>query len=82
MWWKDRQAANDFVGPPARATLLYNSKVWSYDVNGLLLNFIMTSPRMDRRAGDESLYINHADLHDPSKKPGVPDWGAIRCTAG
>jgi lipopolysaccharide export system protein LptC len=72
-WVEGPPAANDFVGPPVSDYELYTSKVWSYDVNGLL-NFIMTSPRMNRRAGDESLYINAPEFTIISKNPGVPNW--------
>ena len=72
-WVAGPPAVNDFVGPPTSDYELYTSKVWSYDVNGLL-NFIMTSPRMNRRAGDESLYINAPEFTIISKNPGVPNW--------
>jgi lipopolysaccharide export system protein LptC len=72
-WVAGAPATNDFVGPPVSDYVLYTSKVWSYDVDGLL-NFTMTAPRMDRRAGDESLYINAPNFDIKAKKPGVPDW--------
>ncbi|QRN55952.1 LPS export ABC transporter periplasmic protein LptC [Dyella caseinilytica] len=72
-WVVGAPEANDFIGPPISDYVLYTSKVWSYDVTGLL-NFTMTSPRMDRRAGDESMYINAPVFDIKSKKPGVPDW--------
>ncbi|MBE1158817.1 LPS export ABC transporter periplasmic protein LptC [Dyella acidiphila] len=72
-WVVGAPEVNDFVGPPISDYLLYDSKVWSYDVDGLL-SFTMTAPRMDRRAGDESLYINTPVFDITSKKPGVPDW--------
>jgi lipopolysaccharide export system protein LptC len=72
-WVVGAPEVNDFVGPPISDYVLYTSKVWSYDVTGLL-NFTMTAPRMDRRAGDESMYINTPVFDIKSKKPGVPDW--------
>lgn len=72
-WVEGGAPVNDFVGPPISDYVLYNSKVWSYDVTGLL-NFTMISPRMDRRASDESLYINSPVFDIRAKKPGVPDW--------
>ena len=72
-WVAGPPAVNDFVGPPVSDYELYTSKVWSYDVNGVL-NFIMVSPRMNRRAGDESLYINQPEFTVLAKKPGVPNW--------
>ena len=72
-WVEGTTPINDFVGPPISDYVLYNSKVWSYDVDGLL-NFTMTAPRMDRRTSDESLYINAPVFDITAKKPGVPDW--------
>ncbi|RDS82433.1 LPS export ABC transporter periplasmic protein LptC [Dyella psychrodurans] len=72
-WVAGTTPVNDFVGPPIADYVLYNSTVWSYDVNGLL-SFTMSAPRMDRRAGDESMYINTPVFDIKSKKPGVPDW--------
>jgi lipopolysaccharide export system protein LptC len=72
-WVVGAPEVNDFVGPPISDYVLYTSKVWSYDVDGLL-SFTMTAPRMDRRSGDESMYINDPVFDIAAKKPGVPDW--------
>lgn len=72
-WVVGAPPTNEFVGPPISDYVLYNSTVWSYDVDGLL-SFTMTAPRMDRRGGDESLYINAPVFQIAAKKPGVPDW--------
>ena len=72
-WVVGAPPANDFIGPPIADYVLYNSSVWSYDTDGLL-SFTMTAPRMDRRGGDDSLYINKPVFEIASKKPGVPDW--------
>lgn len=72
-WVVGAPPTNDFVGPPIADYVLYNAKVWSYDVDGLL-SFTMKAPRMDRRTGDESLYINAPVFQIMSKRPGVPDW--------
>jgi lipopolysaccharide export system protein LptC len=72
-WVAGSTPVNDFVGPPISDYVLYDSIVWSYDVNGLL-SFTMRSPRMDRRAGDESMYINAPVFDIKAKKPDVPDW--------
>ncbi|WP_233843426.1 LPS export ABC transporter periplasmic protein LptC [Dyella sp. 2HG41-7] len=72
-WVVGAPPVNDFVGPPISDYVLYNSKVWSYDIDGLL-SINMTSPRIDRRAGDESLYLNSPVFELISKKPGVPNW--------
>ena len=72
-WVVGAPAANDFIGPPISDYVLYTAKVWSYDVTGGL-NFTMTSPRMDRRDGDESMYINTPVFDITAKNVGVPDW--------
>jgi len=72
-WVVGAPPVNEFVGPPIADYVLYNSTVWSYGVDGLL-SFTMTAPRMDRRGGDESLYINAPVFEIASKKPGVPSW--------
>lgn len=72
-WVVGAPPVNDFVGPPISDYVLYNSKVWSYDIDGLL-SLSMTAPRIDRRAGDESLYLNSPVFELMAKKPGVPNW--------
>jgi len=72
-WVAGTTPINEFVGPPISDYVLYDSTVWSYDVDGML-NFTMSAPRMDRRASDESLYINAPVFDIKAKKPGVPDW--------
>jgi lipopolysaccharide export system protein LptC len=72
-WVEGGAPVNDFIGPPISDYVLYTAKVWSYDVNGLL-SFTLTAPRMDRRASDESMYINSPVFDITSKNAGVPDW--------
>ena len=75
MWWLSPQAAtHDFVGPPRSGYILHNFKMWSYGVDGLP-SFSMTSPQLDRRDDDDTLYIITPNFVIPSKQPGViPDW--------
>ncbi|MGC1547717.1 MAG: LPS export ABC transporter periplasmic protein LptC [Rhodanobacter sp.] len=73
-WWvAPSPKVSDFVGPPRSGYTLTNFKMWSYDVDGLP-SFRMTAPHLERREGDESLYINTPKFDMPSKQPGVPDW--------
>jgi lipopolysaccharide export system protein LptC len=72
-WVVGAPPVNEFIGPPIADYVLYNSTVWSYDVDGQL-SFTMTAPRMDRRGGDDSLYINAPVFEITAKKPGVPNW--------
>ena len=74
LWWIEPAAkTNDFVGPPRSGYTLTNFKLWSYNPEGQIA-FRMHAPHLERREGDESLYINSPDFDLASKKPGVPDW--------
>ncbi len=74
LWWMGpAPKQNDFVGPPRSGYTLSNFKMWSYDPQGQLA-FRMHAPQLERREGDESLYIDSPVFELASKKPGVPDW--------
>ena len=74
MWWvAPTPKASDFVGPPRSGYTLANFHMWSYDQQGHP-SFSMASPRLDRREGDDSLYITTPQFTLAAKKPGVPDW--------
>ncbi|TBR37133.1 MULTISPECIES: LPS export ABC transporter periplasmic protein LptC [Dyella] len=73
-WWiAPEPKANEFVGPPRSGYSLINFKGFVYDQEGLP-SFRVYGPRLDRREGDESLYIDQPRFELPSKKPGVPAW--------
>ncbi|MEY2168121.1 MULTISPECIES: LPS export ABC transporter periplasmic protein LptC [unclassified Rhodanobacter] len=74
LWWMGpAPKPNDFVGPPRSGYTLTDFKLWSYSPEGQLA-FRMQAPQLERREGDESLYINSPVFDLASKKPGVPDW--------
>lgn len=74
LWWMGpAPKGNDFVGPPRSGYTLTHAQVWSYNLQGQLA-FRMQTPQLDRREGDESLYINAPVLDLAAKQPGVPDW--------
>ncbi|MEW9573658.1 LPS export ABC transporter periplasmic protein LptC [Rhodanobacter sp. Si-c] len=74
LWWTGPAAKpNDFVGPPRSGYVLYNSRMWSYNPEGQLA-FRMQAPHLDRRDGDETLYINSPVFDISARKPDVPDW--------
>jgi lipopolysaccharide export system protein LptC len=74
LWWMGpAPKPNDFVGPPRSGYTLTNFKLWSYNPEGQLA-FRLQAPQLERREGDESLYINSPMFDLASKKPGVPDW--------
>ncbi|WP_329741106.1 LPS export ABC transporter periplasmic protein LptC [Dyella sp. A6] len=73
-WWiAPTPSTNDFVGPPRSGYTLSNFRMWSYDPQGRL-GFTMRAPRLDRREGDDSLYITSPRFTLAAKQPGVPDW--------
>ncbi|TAL74843.1 MAG: LPS export ABC transporter periplasmic protein LptC [Rhodanobacter sp.] len=74
LWWiGPTPKPNDFVGPPRSGYVLNDAHVWSYNEQGAPA-FRMTSPSIERREGDESLYIDHPVFDLAAKKAGVPDW--------
>ena len=74
LWWMGpAPKTNDFVGPPRSGYTLTDFKLWSYNPEGQLA-FRMQAPHLERREGDESLYINSPVFDLTAKKPGVPDW--------
>ncbi len=74
LWWMGpAPKQNDFVGPPRSGYTLSNFRMWSYNPQGQLA-FRMHAPQLERREGDDSLYIDSPVFDLASKKPGVPDW--------
>lgn len=74
LWWIAPSAKNsDFVGPPRSGYTLINAQVTEYDVDGHP-SMRVQSPHLERREGDESLYLNSPTFQMPPKVPGVPDW--------
>lgn len=73
-WWTTpEQATHDFVGPPRSGYTLTDFQLSSYDREGLPA-FNVKAPHLERREGDESLYINSPVFDLPSNQAGVPDW--------
>lgn len=74
LWWMGPPPkANDFVGPPRAGYTLINAKLVEYDAEGKP-GFYLQAPRVERREGDESLYLNAPRFQLPSRQPGAPDW--------
>ena len=74
LWWLGPPPkANEFIGPPRSGYTLADFKGYVYDVDGHP-SFRVTGPRLDRREGDDSLYIDQPKFELPAKQPGVPDW--------
>jgi lipopolysaccharide export system protein LptC len=74
LWWIGPSVApNEFVGPPRSGYTLINSHVTEYDVLGKQ-SMRLQSPHIERREGDESLYLNTPTFQLTPKLPGLPDW--------
>lgn len=74
LWWLGpAPKADDFVGPPRSGYTLVNAKLTEYDPEGLP-SFHLQTPHLERREGDESLYLNSPTFQLPSKDAGIPDW--------
>jgi lipopolysaccharide export system protein LptC len=74
LWWIGPSVApNEFVGPPRSGYTLINSHVTEYDVLGKQ-SMRLQSPHIERREGDESLYLNTPTFQLTPKRPGLPDW--------
>ena len=74
LWWLGPTArTNDFVGPPRSGYTLTNAKVIEYNIDGLA-SFRLQAPHLERREGDESLYLNSPTFQLPAKQAGEPDW--------
>lgn len=73
-WWMGPPPSNqDFVGPPRSGYTLTNANVTEYGVDGTP-GLRVQSPHLERREGDESLYLNSPTFQMPAKQPGIPDW--------
>jgi lipopolysaccharide export system protein LptC len=74
LWWiGPAPVTHDFVGPPRSGYTLTNARLWAYNIAGQP-SFRMLTPHLERREGDDSLYINSPSFTLPAKQPGVPDW--------
>jgi lipopolysaccharide export system protein LptC len=64
---------SDFVGPPRSGYTLRNFTLDSYDDTGKPA-FRLVAPHLERREGDDSIYINAPNFVLHSATPGTPDW--------
>lgn len=74
LWWfGPAPRTSDFVGPPRSGYTLTDARMTEYNAEGLP-SFHLQSPHLERREGDESLYLNAPTFQLPSNQAGVPDW--------
>lgn len=74
LWWLGpAPKGKDFVGPPRSGYTLINARVTELGADGHP-SFHLQAPQIERREGDDSLYLNSPTFQMPAKKPGAPDW--------
>jgi len=74
LWWLGpAPRSHDFVGPPRSSYTLTDARVSEFGLDGKP-GLHLQAPRVERREGDDSLYLNHPTFQMPSNQPGVPDW--------
>lgn len=73
-WVAPEKKVQDFVGPPRSGYVLTNFNLDSYNEQGKVA-FKLIAPHLERREGDDSLYINTPDfVLPPVKEPDTPPW--------
>ena len=73
-WVAPEAKVDDFVGPPRSGYVVTNFTLDSYNDLGQPA-FTLIAPHVERREGDESLYINAPDfVLPPTKDLAAPPW--------
>ena len=74
LWWLGPAPTNiGLEGPPRSGYTLHNAQVSSYNKAGQP-SLRLQAPRIERREGDESLYVDAPTFQLPANEPGIPDW--------
>lgn len=74
IWWLGPAPRPSVAeGPPRADYVLHDARVSTYGSDGRP-SVHLQAPRVDRRAGDESLYVDAPTFQLVGKSPGVPDW--------
>ncbi|KRE84808.1 LPS export ABC transporter periplasmic protein LptC [Rhodanobacter sp. Soil772] len=74
LWWfGPAPKTSDFVGPPRSSYTLTNARMTEFNAAGQP-SFRLQSPHLERREGDDSLYLNSPTFQLPANQAGVPDW--------
>ncbi|EIM01892.1 MULTISPECIES: LPS export ABC transporter periplasmic protein LptC [Rhodanobacter] len=74
LWWfGPAPKASDFVGPPRSSYTLTDARMTEFNAAGQP-GFHLQSPHLERREGDDSLYLNAPTFQLPAHQAGVPDW--------
>ncbi len=74
LWWLGpAPRTHTFVGPPRSGYILTDARVIEFGVDGKP-GLHLQSPRVERREGDDSLYLDTPTFQMPARRLGVPDW--------
>jgi lipopolysaccharide export system protein LptC len=74
LWWfGPAPKTSDFVGPPRSSYTLTDARMTEFNAAGQP-SFRLQSPHLERREGDDSLYLNSPTFQLPAHQAGVPDW--------
>ncbi|MDE2247129.1 MAG: LPS export ABC transporter periplasmic protein LptC [Xanthomonadaceae bacterium] len=74
LWWLGpAPATHQFVGPPRSGYTLTDARLTEYDAGGQP-GMRVQSPNIERREGDDSLYLDSPTFQMPARQPGVPEW--------
>ena len=67
LWWfGPAPKTNDFVGPPRSGYTLTDARVTEYNAAGQP-SFHLQAPHLERREGDDSLYLNSPTFQLPAR---------------
>lgn len=74
LWWfGPAPKSSNFVGPPRSGYTLTDVRLTEFNAVGQP-SFRLQSPHLERREGDDSLYLNSPTFQLPANQAGVPDW--------
>ena len=73
-WWlAPAPRVSDFVGPPRSSYTLTHARMTEFNATGQP-SFRLQAPHLERREGDDSLYLNSPTFQLPARQAGTPDW--------
>ncbi|MEO5829952.1 MAG: LPS export ABC transporter periplasmic protein LptC [Rhodanobacter sp.] len=74
LWWfGPAPITNNFVGPPRSGYILIDARMTEFNATGQP-SFHLQAPHLERREGDDSLYLNSPTFQLPAKQTDAPDW--------
>lgn len=74
LWWIEPESKpHDFIGPPRSGYTMRNYHGYIYNKQGQP-GVRISGPYLERRDGDDSLFLTSPDFDMPSPRPEVPDW--------